>query len=79
MGAKNEKELGASISLLRTRAGLTQDELAKISGVSQRTISLLENGKSGTITSLIKVIRGLKSEINLTNIISEVNFTDFLE
>ena len=78
MGVKNEAELGSALTLIRSQRGLSQSELAKQCGVSQRTISLLENGKSGNISTLIKVLRALKIEIELRKIISEIKLTDYI-
>lgn len=39
-----EHELGVSLKEIRTRAGLTQAELADRVGVSRKTINTVENG-----------------------------------
>ncbi len=39
-------KLTALLSLLRTRLGVTQEELGKISGVSRVTISQIESGRA---------------------------------
>ena len=42
----NSAQLGAAIRAARTRAGLTQQELANRSGVSRRWLSMVEKGEN---------------------------------
>ena len=42
----NSAQLGAAIRAARTRAGLTQQELANRSGASRRWLSMVEKGEN---------------------------------
>lgn len=42
----NGTQLGAAIRAARTRARMTQEELARRAGTSRRWLSMLENGES---------------------------------
>ena len=55
-----EKKLGYYIKRVRQAQGKTQKEVAKKADVSRSTLSLLEAGGSGTIKTLIKVLRVLQ-------------------
>ncbi|HEX6929299.1 MAG TPA: helix-turn-helix transcriptional regulator, partial [Gammaproteobacteria bacterium] len=52
-------ELGRRLSHRRIEAGLTQEKLARESGVSKRTVERLEAGSSVQLTSLIRLLRTL--------------------
>ncbi|HEX7029953.1 MAG TPA: helix-turn-helix domain-containing protein [Gammaproteobacteria bacterium] len=52
-------ELGRRVAHRRVEAGLTQDALARESGVSKRTVERLEAGNSVQLTSLVRVLRML--------------------
>jgi transcriptional regulator with XRE-family HTH domain len=54
-----EKHLGAFVKEMRQRQNKTQAELAKEADISRSTLSLLERGDAGTITTLIKLLRVL--------------------
>lgn len=43
-------ELGMKIKVLRKERGLTQDELAKLAGISRVTLGKLERDQLGSIT-----------------------------
>lgn len=48
----------------RIKRDLTQDELAKISGVTQVTISQLENGHQGiSFANIARIAKGLRVEL----------------
>jgi transcriptional regulator with XRE-family HTH domain len=79
MGLKTEIELGSRIALIRKQKHLNQQQLADLCNVSQRTISLFENGKSGNVSTLIKILRALEHDIQLKSIVSEIKLTEFLE
>ena len=52
-------KLGVLLQDLRTKEGLTQEELAKKSGTTKHYISRLENNKSGIeVSTLRKIIEG---------------------
>lgn len=60
-------EILGEISFVREEKGITQNELSALSGVPQKTISLLENGKNmpsfETLGKLMKAL-GIKPSIS---------------
>ena len=50
---RRKKEIGARVQKARKKLGLTQDQLAELSGSSREFISRLENGKQGYKASLL--------------------------
>lgn len=50
-------ELGRRLAHRRVEAGFTQEELARESGVSKRTVERLEAGSSVQLTSLVRLLR----------------------
>ncbi len=54
-------EVGERLARQRLERNLTQHELAHEAGVSARTISLIENGRSITLGSLIRILRALET------------------
>lgn len=56
----NQIELGARLKMVREQNGLSQRELAKRSGLTHSTISLIEQGQtSPSINSLEKILSGI--------------------
>lgn len=51
--------LGANVKIIRLKHNITQDELALKSGVSRLTVVNLERGKSISLNSFVRIIRGL--------------------
>ncbi len=53
------------IKMLREKAGITQEKLAEISGVSRGTIIALESGtaKNTTTKTLLKIASALKTSV----------------
>lgn len=64
------KELGNKLKQIRLKKNITQDELAKISGLNRATISQFENGRAATLLTLVQVLRAL-NKLELLNIFSE--------
>jgi transcriptional regulator with XRE-family HTH domain len=56
---KELKELGARMRHQRVAQGLKQQELAAKAAVSEDALSALENGRSVTVESLVRVLRAL--------------------
>lgn len=54
-------ELGKRLARQRLERNLTQQELAHEAGVSSRTISLIETGRSVTLGSLVRILRALET------------------
>ena len=50
------KEIGQRLKKIRLQYNLTQEELGKDIGLSSSTISLIENGNSPTVESLIRIL-----------------------
>ena len=53
------EHIGAFVRHHRMEQNKTQDELATAAGISRSTLSLLERGKTVTVTTLIQVLRVL--------------------
>lgn len=74
--ARLPKQLGHAIKLARMRKGLTQRELASMSGVWQETISKVENGLGGAkIDTIFSLLAALDLELSVTER-SKVNWQD---
>ncbi|MFN5268793.1 MAG: helix-turn-helix domain-containing protein, partial [Hyphomonadaceae bacterium] len=60
------RQLGAVIQSARVRQGMTQSELAGISGTQQKTISAIENGSVGVkLGTLLRVIACLDLDMKI--------------
>jgi transcriptional regulator with XRE-family HTH domain len=70
-----ERLLGERIRRLRLRKNLTQDETAKRAGLSRRSIFSLENGRGGTVESLVRVLKALDSTDGLLAIAPEAGIS----
>ncbi len=64
------KQLGEKLKLIRLKKNITQDELAKLSGLNRATISQLENGRAATLLTLVQVLRAL-NKLDVLNTFSE--------
>lgn len=64
-------ELGTKIKLYRVSMGLTQKELEEKSGVSQRSISRLEQGKSLQLDNFVKIMIALNLGENIDILIPD--------
>ncbi len=61
----DKKEIGLKIKAARKMRGYTQSKLAELINVSDRTINLMETGKSGmTLKTLIKFCNALNVSPN---------------
>ncbi len=59
-------QLGAFIQSERLRQGMTQSELADLTGTQQKTISAIENGSEGTkLGTLLSVIASLGLDMQI--------------
>jgi HTH-type transcriptional regulator/antitoxin HipB len=59
-------QLGAIIQSERLKQGMTQSELASLTGTQQKTISAIENGSEGTkLDTLLSVIASLGLDIQI--------------
>ena len=65
------KEIGNRIAQYRLNQDKTQAALAQEAGVSNRTITRVENGNSIQASSLIRILRALKLIENLDGLIPE--------
>lgn len=65
------KEIGRRIREYRIGLAITQNEFAKKTGVSTRTISNIENGADTSFSNLIRVLDGLSLTANLNLLIPE--------
>ena len=64
-------ELGTRIKATRIAMDVTQKEMARLTNISQRTISNLENGKDVSFSTVIDVLRALGQLQNLDIMIPE--------
>ena len=65
------KEIGNRIAQYRLNQDKTQAALAQEAGVSNRTMTRVENGSSIQASSLIRILRALKLVENLDGLIPE--------
>jgi transcriptional regulator with XRE-family HTH domain len=66
-------EIGERAQRYRVGMNLSQAELAKKAGVSQRTIERLEAGSSVQLDTLLRILRALQLSANLDQLIPEAN------
>jgi len=64
-------ELGSRIKAARIAMDVTQKEMARLTNLSQRTISNLENGNDVSFSTVIDVLRALGQLQNLDIMIPE--------
>jgi len=57
--SNDPQSLGRSIRQRRVDLGLSQDDIAESLGVSRTTISHIENGRPGTVATLLNVLDSL--------------------
>lgn len=63
---RSPNQLGSLIQSERLRRGLTQKELAELSGIGQKTISHTESGNSGTkLKTVFSLLATLGLELRL--------------
>lgn len=59
-------QLGGIIQSERLKQGMTQAELASLTGTQQKTISVIENGSAGTkLDTLLRVIGSLGLDMQI--------------
>lgn len=75
------KEIGKRIHDLRVRQSITQADLARLAGVSLRTIGRLENGEGAALENLLNILRVLKMLPNIDMLITEQELspTDYID
>lgn len=66
-------ELGSRIKRNRLNKNISQQELARQSGVSYKTITRLESGQSVQLLSLLKILRALSLLQNLDALLPEIH------
>jgi len=69
------REVGDRIQQRRLNKNLSQEELAKKSGVSRRAIYLLESGHPTTLLTMLSVLRGLNSLEELENFLPKIKLS----
>ncbi len=63
---RQPRQLGAIIQDERRRQGMTQQQLASLIGLQQKTISAIENGSVGTkLDTLLRVFATLDLDIQI--------------
>jgi len=58
-------EIGSKLERLRLSRNVTQTDLARDAGISERTLRRLESGDGATLDSLVRVLLALKIPQNL--------------
>lgn len=58
-------EIGSKLERLRLSRNITQTDLARDAGISERTLRRLESGEGATLDSLLRVLIALKISQNL--------------
>lgn len=66
-----EQELGKRLKDRRLEMNLSQEEIAKRSGLSRRTITAIENGGGSTLTTLVALLRALQALDTLENFLPD--------
>lgn len=61
------RDIGNGIKKRRLSKNISQNELATKAGISRSTVSEIENGRSGTLMSIIQILRALQ-ELDLLKI-----------
>lgn len=61
------KLLGVALKRLRKQRSMSQDELAKGTGIRQATISDIENGRSGTLETFFKMVQFLEGNLAISS------------
>ncbi len=69
--ARIEIEVGERLKKLRLEYNITQNDLAKKTGLSRVTISKIERGMGVNLSSLIEIMRGLRVLENIAYLIPE--------
>lgn len=64
------KEIGKSLKQIRLNRNLSQEQLAKTSGLDRTTISRMESGRAATLLTLIQVLRAL-DKLDILNVFLE--------
>lgn len=62
--------LGAAINRVRNGRGVSQRKLAAAAGITQRQVSLVENGSPVTTATLLKIVAALQAELVLRPVMS---------
>lgn len=60
--AEWERQLGSSVRSVRLERNMTQLELARLANIDRTTVSAIERGEGGSISSLVKIARALQQE-----------------
>lgn len=79
MSVENEETIGARLRRLRKNAGLTQAQLAALSGVGQSAIGNIEAGTRGYGASVIFIAKALKTQPEILQAIGRVRRSDSAE
>lgn len=66
-------DIGEKISKIRLSRNLSQDDLAKSSGVSLRTLTRLEAGENSSLETLLKIFNSLNLTEKLFSIFPDTN------
>ena len=67
----NKEILGKRLKMLRNELGYNQKKIQEKIGIAQGTLSLIENGKGGSLNIFIKLLNFYSRHFNLTGIFSD--------
>lgn len=68
-------KIGQRIKEIRIRQCITQEELARFSGVSTLTVANIEKGKSVSLLMFVSVLRSLGLLDNLEQLVPEIRIS----
>ena len=71
------EEVGRRLGQLRLSRNIKQSELARDSGVSERTLRRLESGKGATLDSFIRILIALKLQRNMSLLVPDPRIRPF--
>ena len=66
--ARDSGQLGHAIRQMRRQRGLTQQQLAKLAGIRQPTVSDIENGKRSFTDVVFRLLNALEVEMSFESL-----------
>lgn len=73
---KSSEQLGEALRRFRKKQKLSQGELAEKAGLTQKTVSIIENEGTGTIKSLMLLLSALELDLKVLERVQK-NMNDF--
>ncbi len=69
------QEIGRRTQRRRLNKNLTQDSIARLSGVSRNSVQKLESGKGITLYSFVRILRAIDALDNLDSFLPDPGFS----